>query len=84
MPPTLSLGDGGFKMDLGDSTDDCWEQSTAGSTVYEEMVGDGGTCPPYRRGELWIVFTASQQTLERVLGQSGVSEMERGSCAIGI
>jgi len=46
MPPTVSLGDGGFKMDLGESTDDCSEQSTAGSKVDEEMVGGGGTRPP--------------------------------------
>jgi hypothetical protein len=84
VPPTLFLGDVGFKIDLGDSRDDCWGQSTAGSIVDEEMVGDGGTCPPYRRGGLWIVFSASQQTLGTILGQPGLSEVELGRCAIGI
>ena len=32
--------------------------------------------------ESWIVFAASQQTLETVLGQTGMSDVERGSCAI--
>jgi hypothetical protein len=39
------------------------------------LIGEGGLC---------IVFAASQQILEMILGQSGVSDVERGSCAIGI
>jgi hypothetical protein len=39
------------------------------------LIGEGG---------LWIVFTASQQTLEMILGRIGVFDVERGSCAIGI
>jgi hypothetical protein len=39
------------------------------------LIGEGGLC---------IVLVASQQTLEMILGQSGVSDVERGSCAIGI
>jgi hypothetical protein len=82
--PTLSLGDVGFKIDLGDSRDDCWGQSTAGSIVDEEMVGDGGTCPPYRRGWLCIVFAACQQTLGTILGYTGTSDAGRTGCAICI
>jgi hypothetical protein len=39
------------------------------------LIGEGGLC---------IVFAASQRILEMILGQSGVSDVERGSCAIGI
>ena len=63
MPPTLSLGDEGFKMDFGDSTDDCWEQSTTGSKVDEEMVVGGGSCPPYTR----VVAVCSAQSGQTML-----------------
>jgi hypothetical protein len=39
------------------------------------LIGEGGLC---------IVFAASQQTLRTILGQIGVSDVERGSCDIGI
>jgi hypothetical protein len=85
VPPTLSLGDVGFKTDLGDSEDGCWGQSTAVSKVDEEMVGDGGTCPPYTRVGCQIeVCRVSARYGQTLLSKTDVSLSESTSNAIRI
>jgi len=41
--------------------------------VDEEMVGDGGACPPYNARGLCIVFAASQHDHWVILSQTVMS-----------